>query len=184
MNKFFRSANLLNISEVKEDELRLKFCIVSNDNACKRLDWDLGVYTEELDPKGARFENLKTMFKDHLVSVDNAIAKIENIRVENGELVCECVFDEGSKTIYERFKNGILNDVSIGYNVINSDISKKGGKPYVYVKEYEILELSAVWKGADKNANLREKCDFKELENSKNYIEIQKEILNLKEKSL
>lgn len=179
----YRVANLRSFDN-QTDEKRLKFCIVSNDNACERFDWDLGRYTEELDPKGAKFENLKTMFKDHLVSVDSAIAKVENIRLENDELFCECVFDEGSSHIYERFKNGILNDVSIGYRVIDSEVSKRNGKTYVLVKNFEILELSAVWKGADKKANLRGYESIEKLEDIKNYIKIQKEILNLKEKTL
>ncbi len=66
-------------------------------NACLRFDWELGDYIEELDVKGARFENLKTLFKDHKPSVDNAIARIENIRIENNELVCDCIFAKDEK---------------------------------------------------------------------------------------
>lgn len=182
MNNLYRSANLREL-EQKSEEKRLKFCIVSNDNACERWDWELGRYTEELDPKGAIFSGLKTMFKDHHTSVDNAIAKIENIRFEGGELVCECVFDDTSAQIYERFKSGILSDVSIGYRVIDNLITKKNSLPYVLVKKFEILELSAVWKGADKGASIRSE-DIENLSESKNYIEIQKEKLKLKEKSL
>ena len=78
------------------------------------------------------------MFKDHIISVDNAIARVENIRLEDGELLCECVFDESSTTIYERFKNGILNDVSIGYRVIESEISKKDGKQRATIRAEKI----------------------------------------------
>ena len=186
MSNLYRNATVLPLlkTEQKENEKRLKFCIVSKNNDCERFDWELGRYTETLDVNGARFEGLKTMFKDHFVSVDSAIAKVENIRIENDELVCECVFDEASSHIYERFKNGILNDVSIGYRVLNQDISKKDNKNYVLVKEYEIFEISAVWKGADKGANLRNSQDIEVLDSAKNYINLQKEILNLKEKTI
>lgn len=177
----YRSANLRSFDS-NSNEKRLKFCIVSNDNACERFDWEMGRYTEILDPKGARFDNLKTMFKDHLVSVDSAIARVENIRLENDELMCECVFDEGSKHIYERFKSRILNDVSIGYRVLDSEVSKKDGKKLVLVKSFEILELSAVWKGADKNATIRSKED--ELQKARDFIKMQKLRLNLKQKEL
>lgn len=179
----YRVANLRGFDN-KTDEKRLKFCIISRNNSCERFDWEIGRYIETLDVNGAIYDDLKTMFKDHIISVDNAIARVENIRLEDGELLCECVFDESSTTIYERFKNGILNDVSIGYRVIESKISKKDNKNYVLVTKFEILELSAVWKGADKGANLRNKNDIEKIQRAKEYMDLQKEILNLKEKTL
>ena len=137
----------------------LDFVIVSSDNACTRFDWASGrYYTETLDVKGAQFGELKTMFKDHNPSVDNAIARVENVREENGELVCECVFasDEDSQKIYRKYADGVLSDVSIGYSVKDFKKTKGDKIDDVLVTKFNILELSAVWKGADKGAKKRE----------------------------
>lgn len=145
------------LRNVNEENRTLSFTMVSNSNACLRFDWELGEYIEELDVKGAKFSALKTLFKDHNLSVDNAIARIENVRIENDELVCDCVFgkDEKSLEIFKKYQDGILSDVSIGYRVLKQSIDKQSSPKKVLVTEFEIFELSAVWKGADKNANKR-----------------------------
>ena len=141
-----------------ENEKRLSFVIVSKNNTCKRFSWELGTYYESLNLEGAKFDELKTMFKDHNPSVDNAIARIENVRLEDGELVCDCVFSEDEKSleIFKKYENGILSDVSIGYKILDEVIDKKANPKTSFVKSYEIYELSAVWKGADKFAKKRE----------------------------
>ncbi|EAK9948573.1 peptidase [Campylobacter lari] len=145
------------IKSVDETESILSFVMISNSNACMRWDWDLGEYIEELDVSGAKYSELRTLFKDHVPNVDNAIAKIENIRIENGELVCDCIFakDEKSQNIFKKYKDGILNDVSIGYKILRQTIDNDSNPKKVLVNEFEIFELSAVWKGADKNAKKR-----------------------------
>ncbi|MCW1533576.1 HK97 family phage prohead protease, partial [Campylobacter jejuni] len=56
---------------------------------------------------------------------------------------------------------GILSDVSIGYRVLKQVVDKKSSPKRVLVTEFEIFELSAVWKGADKNAKKRFEEDEK-----------------------
>lgn len=70
-------ADTARLRSVSEENMSLSFVMVSNSNACLRFDWELGDYIEELDVKGARFENLKTLFKDHKPSVDNVGGKIK-----------------------------------------------------------------------------------------------------------
>ncbi|HEG0602783.1 MULTISPECIES: HK97 family phage prohead protease [Campylobacter] len=153
----FIRADAARLRNISEENNTLSFVMVSNSNACKRFDWELGDYIEELDVKGAKFEGLKTLFKDHNPSVDNAIARIENIRIENDELVCDCVFakDEKSQEIFKKYQDGILSDVSIGYRILKHNIDKQSTPKRVVVTEFDIFELSAVWKGADKNAKKR-----------------------------
>ncbi|MBX2078023.1 HK97 family phage prohead protease [Campylobacter peloridis] len=153
---FIRS-DTAKIRNIDNDNNILSFVMISNSNACKRWDWDMGEYLEELDISGARYNELRTLFTDHNPSVDNAIAKIENIRVENNELVCDCIFakDERSQNIFKKYKDGILSDVSIGYKILKQTIDKDSNLKKVLVNEFEIFELSAVWKGADKNAKKR-----------------------------
>ncbi|MCH3696254.1 HK97 family phage prohead protease [Campylobacter lari] len=153
----FVRSDTAKIRNIDNDNNILSFVMISNSNACKRWDWDMGEYLEELDISGARYNELRTLFTDHNPSVDNAIAKIENIRVENNELVCDCIFakDERSQNIFKKYKDGILSDVSIGYKILKQTIDKDNNPKKVLVNEFEIFELSAVWKGADKNAKKR-----------------------------
>ncbi|EAL9025015.1 peptidase, partial [Campylobacter jejuni] len=56
---------------------------------------------------------------------------------------------------FKKYQDGILSDVSIGYRVLKQVVDKKSSPKRVLVTEFEIFELSAVWKGADKNAKKR-----------------------------
>lgn len=180
------SVNVLSLTSTQDDEKRLKFCIISQNNDCERWDWDIGKYTERLNLQGAKFDELKTMFKDHILSIDNAIARVENTRIENNELICECVFGDDAKSaeIYEKYRSGILSDVSIGYKILFKTRSKQNGENFILVDKFEIYELSAVWKGADKGAKIRNSQDYNAEQIAKNFIENQKMQLNLKEKTL
>lgn len=60
-----------------------------------------------------------------------------------------------SLDIFKKYQDGILSDVSIGYRVLKQVVDKKSSPKRVLVTEFEIFELSAVWKGADKNAKKR-----------------------------
>jgi len=132
------------------------FILISNNNQTERYDWWEGeTYIEELDINGADSLQLKTFFKDHNPSVDNAIGRVENKRVEDGELLADVVFgsDEHSQTIKQKYDDGILSDVSIGYRINNIVETKSKGEPtHVMVTDFTIVELSAVWKGADAGA--------------------------------
>lgn len=161
MNMLSRTAIL---REIKEDEKTLGFTMISKNNDCKRFDWNSGkFYIEKLEVKGAKTDNLKTFFKDHNPSVDNAIGKIENIKIVSGELVCDVVFakDAESQKVYQKYADGVLSDVSIGYMPLETKkIENEKTLDEVIVSNFEIYELSAVWKGADKGAKKREDEEF------------------------
>ena len=112
-------------------------------------------FIEELDVKGADYSTLKTFFTDHNPRVDTAIGRIDNTRVENEQLLSEVVFgsDEYSQLVSQKYREEILTDVSIGYFINDfTETSKKGEPNHVLVTDYTIVELSAVWKGADAGA--------------------------------
>lgn len=146
------------VSLIDDTKRMIPFIIVSRDNAGLRYDWwEDEIYEERLDVMGATFDKLRTFFKDHRLSVDTAIGKIENTRIENGEVKCDVVFgsDTESDTVYRKFKEGILSDVSIGYSIQEVVETKREKQPTeVLVTRFDILELSAVWKGFDKNATI------------------------------
>ena len=139
----------------------MAFTIISDDNGGLRYDWMEGEHYEEvLDISGANSERLTTFFKDHDRSVDSAIGRIDNVRVDNSELVANVTFgtDEGSQTIADKYRNGILTDVSIGYSINNYTVAEREGQPdLVTVTDFTIFEVSAVGIGFDSGANKREK---------------------------
>lgn len=141
------------------------FILISKDNATQRYDWwEDEIYIEELDVKGASYDELHTFFKDHRPSVDNAIGRIANKRVLDEELLADVVFssDEASQTIKQKYDENILSDVSIGYYINDFVETKKKDEPnHILVTDFTIVELSAVWKGADAGAVKIKQSDSK-----------------------
>lgn len=162
------------VALIDEGRRLIPFIIVSSDNAGLRYDWwEDEIYEERLDVNGATFDRLKTFFKDHELSVDTAIGKIENVRVEEGQIKCDVIFgtDEDSDTVYRKFKEGILSDVSIGYTIQEEITTERENQvTEVLITKFDIHELSAVWKGFDKNATIGRSADSinleKEVENN------------------
>lgn len=166
MTNLTRQARFIS-SQNEGENAPLTFCIISRENDYKRFDFKSGsYYIERLNVAGADFSELNTLFKDHEPSVDNAIAKIDNIREIEGELLCECTFapDETSQNIRAKYLNGILSDVSIGYEIFSERaVGKDGDLVIREATNFKIYELSAVWKGADKGAKKREMERINEL---------------------
>ena len=146
----------------------LSFTFVSNDNGGTRYDWGRDeFYTEELDIRGANSDKLNTFFKDHHRGVDSAIGKISNVRVEEDMLVGDVTFgsDEDSQKIYSKYREGILTDVSIGYEIKDYTVTDRGAsneQDIVTVTNFDILEVSAVGVGFDSGAKKRSNKNFNE----------------------
>lgn len=159
----------------------IPFIIVSDENAGMRYDWrEDEEFMEVLDPKGATFEGLNTLFKDHNHSVDNAIGKVVNTRLEGVQIKADVIFgtDPQSDIIFNKYREGILTDVSIGYQIKDVEITRKKDETTIaLVTNYDIKELSAVWKGFDRLAKVgrnaeqkTEEEDKKETDNSETII--------------
>ncbi len=136
------------------------FTIVSDDNGGMRYDWYSGEsYLEELSIEGASFGSLRTFFKDHNRSVDSAIGRIEETRVDGGTIVSDVFFGSGidEQNVYRKYDEDILTDVSIGYQINKYEVEERDSEPdIVTVTDYEIFELSAVGVGFDSGAKKRE----------------------------
>lgn len=147
---------------INEETRTVPFILISRNNEGERYDWWKDeIYIEKLDVNGANYERLNTFFKDHIRSVDSAIGRVENIRVENGELKADVVFgtDEESEKIFRKYVEGILTDCSIGYKINSLTVEERKGEPtIVTATSFEIRELSAVGIGFDSGATVgREK---------------------------
>ena len=164
------------------DNRTIPFIMVSNDNAGLRYDWwNDEVFEERLEPQGATFDGLNTFFKDHQVSVDTAIGKVTNKRIDNGEIKADVIFgtDPESDIIFNKFREGILTDVSIGYSIQEVITTERKDEPTeVLVTRFDIHELSAVWKGFDSNAKVGREVENLEKEETPNEEDLTKELKN------
>ena len=147
-----------NLSLIDEEQRKIPFILISKENEGERVDWWSGEkYIERLEVEGAKWDRLKTFFKDHDRSVDSAIGRVENVRIEDGELKADVIFGSTPDAIavFEKYRDGILTDVSIGYKVNAIRVEEKSGEPdVVTITDFEIRELSAVGIGFDKGATI------------------------------
>jgi len=183
------SANTQEMESVIDVENRsIPFILVSNDNAGERYDWwNDEVYIEELDPKGARLDELKTFFKDHRQAVDTAIGRIENARVDGDEIKADVIFgtDEDAAKVFTKYQDRILTDVSVGYYVNDIIVTSKEDEPdHVLVTDYTLVELSAVWKGFDKGATMGRSHSMKKEEKKLRNTDVLRKRFNLKLKEV
>ena len=150
---------------INEETRTVPFILISRNNEGERYDWWKDeIYIEKLDVNGANYERLNTFFKDHIRSVDSAIGRVENIRVENGEHKADVVFgtDEESEKIFRKYVEGILTDCSIGYKINSLTVEERKGEPtIVSATSFEIRELSAVGIGFDSGATVGREKEIK-----------------------
>lgn len=116
------------VGEIDKENRTVPFILVSSENAGERYDWwEDEIYIEELSIEGANFSNLRTFFKDHTLRIDNAIGRVDNCRIEEGQIRAEVAFspDLEAEKIFERYAHGTLSDVSVGYLVRDVIITEK-----------------------------------------------------------
>jgi hypothetical protein len=164
-----------NTTKIDVENRTIPFILVSKDNAGERYDWwNDEVYIEELDPNGARLEELQTFC-------------IENTRVEDGQIKADVAFgtDEDAAKVFTKYQDRVLTDVSVGYYVNDIIVTSRKDEPdHVLVTDYTLVELSAVWKGFDKGATIgRSATSQKQVEKLRNTDVLRKK-LNLKEKEI
>lgn len=171
-------SNLINV-----ETRTVPFILISKENEGERVDWWTDeVFIEKLDVNGATYERLNTFFKDHIRSVDSAIGKVQNIRIEDGQLKADVVFGTGeeSEKVFRKYVEGILTDCSIGYKINATTVETRTGKPtLVTVTDFEIRELSAVGIGFDKGATVGRDLNSQKGDSSMN-DELKKELESLR----
>ncbi len=136
------------------DDRTLTFTMISEENEGMRYDWWSGdSYIERLDASGAKTDRLNTFFKNHDRGVDDAIGRVTNVRMDGNSLKADVVFGSDADSILNKYREGILTDVSIGYAIEKYTVEERDGEPdIVTVTEFDIFELSAVGIGFDRGA--------------------------------
>ena len=168
-----RKASFVRAKEGVDDTV-LSFIMVSSENEGVRYDWSSGEYfVERLDPLGAEYSNLNTFFKNHDRSVESAVGSIINLRKDADGVYADVRFgsDDGSQLIAQKYREGLLTDVSIGYDIKDYKVEEKPNeRDMVTVTSYEIRELSAVGVGFDKGAKQRSQ-ETKDIPMNKEFLE-------------
>ena len=110
-----------------------------------------------MDTSGVKF-NAKTLYLDHDPTFANAIGAIIDTKFENGDFKAKVKFSDevaSSKEAYAKYKVGLSDSVSVGFeNYKIKEMDKIEGVEHYQIYEGEIIELSAVWQGADPNAKI------------------------------
>lgn len=98
----------------------------------------------------------KNLFLDHNPTFNNSVGVIEDVKKDNEGFKVKVKFFENipvSKEAFERYKAGLSNSVSVGFGEANiEEIGKIDNLAHFKITSGEIVELSAVWLGADPKA--------------------------------
>lgn len=152
MNKSFS----LDLQDKAIDDINfcISFLALSKNPLIKRKGFFDDFYVS-IDTQNISF-NANTFYLDHEVSFKNAIGSIRECKQdETGiKVVVQFYKDiEESNNAFLKYKNGLSNSVSVGFgDCVIEEKEKIDGLPHYHIKSGEIVELSAVWKGADPNA--------------------------------
>lgn len=132
-----------------------------------RSTWADGNFVEELstEPKHVRMGRLASGSAPLLAnhddrSIDSVIGVVQSARLENGQGVATVRFakdDPEAEKAWNKVKQGVLPNVSVGYRVHKFEKVEGGDKatPVYRAVDWEPLELSVVPIGADAGAKFR-----------------------------
>lgn len=129
----------------------------------RRWDWMEGEYEEELlvTPEAMRMQRLNSgapLLADHAVyDLERVHGVVEKAWIENGEGRCRVRFakDEKSETIWQKVRDGIIRNVSVGYLVHGYQEFVEGTRRVLRAIDWEPMEVSLVAVGADAAAGVR-----------------------------
>lgn len=141
-----------------DDEYKtISFIALSKNNLHKRTTFWGDEYYLSVDTANVKF-NAKTLYLDHEPTFANAIGKIIDQKFENGDFKVKVEFSDevaSSKEAYAKYKAGLSDSVSVGFGEYKvKEMEKIEGVEHYQIYEGEIVELSAVWQGADPNAKI------------------------------
>lgn len=169
-----RKISFLAPTAVNVEARTVSFILISHENSVKRFDLFEGKsFLEVLDINGANVERLNSVFFNHETK-ELPIGRVDNVRVEDGQLKADVIFDEDeySDKIFKKIVSGSLRGISIGYQVNNIDeqIRLVDGIEEVRVTDFDIFEASITGINADKGAVVGRSIEQQEI--VKNSVEI------------
>lgn len=138
-----------NIMDVDSEQRRVKAVWAM----CGNIDLDNDIivpeaFTKTLAERGPSGKNLIWSLVDHCADMNNVIGKPEQIYVENDMLIAitPIVETEKGEDIIKLYEAGLINQHSIGFSTIKSNVNKEGIRT---ITELKLYEGSAVLWGAN-----------------------------------
>lgn len=187
MKRYFELKTITDsVKDVSEKDRRVKVAL--SHMGSKDYDNDViehTAYTKTIKERGPKGVNLIWHLTDHNPSLKSAVGKFSEINVEGDYLVGVTNIPNTSwgNDVLEFYKTGHINQHSIGFKTIKSEIQDKGKETeYNLIKEIFLYEGSAVLWGANINTPTLGKSMTKE-ELQSEHEKLSKE-LNLLLKSL
>ncbi|MBR2112193.1 MAG: phage major capsid protein, partial [Helicobacter sp.] len=169
----------LDLQECAFDEVNhtISFIALSANPTIKRKGF-FGDFYVSIDTDKVQF-SAKTFYLDHNISFESAIGNIiEFKKDDSGNFKVKVQFHpdiEQSLNAFKKYQKGLSNSVSVGFGdceIVEKD--KINNLPHYHIAQGEIVELSAVWQGADPNAVISSFC--KNRESTNHTTNFQKEI--------
>lgn len=138
-----------NIMDVDSEQRRVKAVWAMCGNV--DLDNDIIVpeaFTKTISERGPKGKNLVWSLVDHCADMNNVIGKPEQLYVENNMLIAitPIVETEKGEDIIKLYESGLINQHSIGFSTIKSNVNKEGIRT---ITELKLYEGSAVLWGAN-----------------------------------
>ena len=138
-----------NIMDVDSEQRRVKAVWAR----CGNIDLDNDIivpeaFTKTLAERGPGGKNLIWSLVDHCADMNNVIGKPEQIYIENDMLIAitPIVETEKGEDIIKMYEAGLINQHSIGFSTMQSNVDKEGVRT---ITELKLYEGSAVLWGAN-----------------------------------
>jgi len=138
-----------NIMDVDSEQRRVKAVWAR----CGNIDYDNDIivpeaFTKTLAERGPGGKNFIWSLVDHCADMNNVIGKPEQIYVENDMLIAitPIVETEKGEDIIKMYEAGLINQHSIGFSTMKSNVNKEGVRT---ITELKLYEGSAVLWGAN-----------------------------------
>ncbi len=145
-------------------EARTADVVWSTGAQVRRFSWSRGDYVEELDLKGCNLARLNAgapVLDAHDNSSTRSVIGVVvdgSAKIAGGEGRATLRFakDEDSERIWSKVADGILRQISVGYEVHEYEqIERKGEDPLLIARNWTPVEISPVPIGADPGAGVR-----------------------------
>lgn len=152
MHEHLKAQATVLTSLINSEEKRVPL-ILSEETAVIRWDWLNGQYNltlkhgeENVDLK--RADILKLFYQHETHGSTPPIGKLENVRLEDGKLKADAIFDaedEFAMQIFGKMERGFLESVSVGVSILDGKMTEYKSKPNEYVAtRWELNEVSIV----------------------------------------
>lgn len=139
---------------IDTENMIISFKALSSHPTIKRegvyQDYYISIDTDKVEWKA------KNLFLDHNPTFNNSVGVIDEVKKDGEGFKVKVRFFEdipASKEAFLRYKTGLSNSVSVGFGEASiEEIGKINNLPHFKITSGEIIELSAVWLGADPKA--------------------------------